>query len=76
MKIIIPGILGLICAPLLRGDGKGLFYTWSLESLELLGWNMVGMVPIILWTGTTTGIIFWLLKRSNSNTVTCSPVFL
>ena len=59
------GILGLICAPLLRADGKGLFYVWSLESLELFGWNMVGMVSIILWTGSTTGLIFWLLKRSN-----------
>ena len=43
--------------------------------MELFGWNMVGMVSIILWTGFTTGIIFWLLKRSNSNTVICSPVY-
>ena len=41
----------------------GLFYVWNLESLELLGWNMVGMISIILWTGSSTGLIFWLLKR-------------
>ena len=36
-----PGILGLICAPLLRGDGRGLLFNWNLENLELFGWNVV-----------------------------------
>ena len=36
-----PGILGLLCAPLLRGDGKGLLFNWNLENLELFGWNVV-----------------------------------
>ena len=36
-----PGILGLLCAPLLRGDGRGLLFNWNLENLELFGWNVV-----------------------------------
>ena len=61
----IIGILGLLCVPLLRGDGKGLLFVWTLESLELLCWNMVGMVANVVWTGVTTGLVFWVLNRYN-----------
>ena len=57
------GILGLLCVPLLRGDGKGLLLTGSLESLQLLGWNFLGMLVIIAWTGITTGTVFLVLKK-------------
>ena len=61
----IVGILGLLCVPLLRGDGKGLLFVWTLDSLELLCWNMVGMVANVVWTGVTTGLVFWVLNRYN-----------
>ena len=35
------GILGLLCVPLFRGDGKGFVLTGGIESLQLLGWNIV-----------------------------------
>ena len=47
----VGGILGLLCAPLLRGDGKGLLFVWTYESLQLFCWNIVGMFCIIIWTG-------------------------
>ena len=59
------GILGLVMAPLLRGDGKGLVFTWSLDSAQLLGWNMAGMAATIAWTGATTGLVFWGLDNYN-----------
>ena len=52
-------------APLLRGDGKGLVFTWSLDSAQLLGWNMAGMAATIAWTGATTGLVFWGLDNYN-----------
>ena len=41
------GILGLLCAPLLRGDGKGLLFNWSLKNLELFGWNVASYLSFL-----------------------------
>ena len=59
------GLLGLLCVPLLRGDGKGLLLAGSMESVRLLGWNIVGMLVIITWTGVTMGLVFYVLKKFN-----------
>ena len=59
------GLLGLLCVPLLRGDGKGLLLAGSMESVRLLGWNIVGMLVIIIWTGVTMGLVFYVLKKFN-----------
>jgi Amt family ammonium transporter len=59
------GLLGLLCVPLLRGDGKGILLAGSMESVRLLGWNIVGMLVIITWTGITMGLVFYVLKKYN-----------
>ena len=38
---------------------------WSMDSLELLCWNIVGLICNIVWTGVTTGLVFWILNRLN-----------
>lgn len=58
------GIIGCLCVPLLREDGLGLFYTWSLRSAHLFLWNILGMFTAVIWSGGTFSIIFYLLKKS------------
>ena len=38
---------------------------WSMDCLELLCWNIVGLICNIVWTGVTTGLVFWILNRLN-----------
>ena len=39
--------------------------TWSTESFIGLGWNVVGLVTITTWTGTTCFVMFHILKKLN-----------
>ena len=41
---------------------EGVLLQWTLDSLILLGWNCVGLVAILLWTGTTSFVMFYTLK--------------
>ena len=37
--------------------------TWSKKSFVGLGWNCIGLLTIIAWTGATCFIMFYTLKR-------------
>ena len=37
--------------------------TGSAQSFVGLGWNVVGLVTIIVWTGFTCFVMFYVLKR-------------
>ena len=55
------GFWGLIACPLFLYD-KGIVYSGSLESLEILAWNMAGAGSFIAWQ-TVCGILtFGFLK--------------
>ena len=36
-----------------------------MESLSGLGWNCVGLIAIMVWTGATTFAMFYVLKLFN-----------
>ena len=43
----------------------GILMTWSTQSFIGLGWNVVGLVTITVWTGFTCLVMFYILKRLN-----------
>ena len=57
------GILGLLAVNFFTLDG--IFATGSLTSAKLLGWNIVGALAIVTWTGVTCFIMFFVLKKLN-----------
>ena len=67
------GFWGLIACPLFLYE-KGIVYSGSLESLEILAWNMAGAGAFIGWQ-TVCGILtFGFLKvgqYNNNNLSTC-----
>ena len=62
------GFWGLIACPLFLYE-KGIVYSASLESLEILAWNMAGAGAFIGWQ-TVCGILtFGFLKVGNSRKI-------
>ena len=43
----------------------GILMTWSTQSFIGLGWNVVGLFTITVWTGSTCLVMFYILKRLN-----------
>lgn len=43
----------------------GVILSPSLESLSGLGWNCIGLLAIMAWTGSTTFAMFYILKIFN-----------
>ena len=50
-------------SPTTRLDG--ILMTWSRQSFIGLGWNVVGLVTITVWTGLTCFVMFYVLKKLN-----------
>lgn len=42
---------------------SGILMTFSTDAFVGLGWNVVGLVTILVWTGVTCFVMFFLLKK-------------
>eukprot|EP00055_Hartaetosiga_balthica_P007143 m.24158 g.24158 ORF g.24158 m.24158 type:complete len:555 (-) comp5624_c0_seq1:50-1714(-) len=60
----VGGALSVIVSPLFYAD-TGVFYARSQHSLDQWGWNVVGIIVIILWVAISSFIIFLVLKALN-----------
>lgn len=55
------GFWGLIAGPLFKFE-EGIIYSGSIDSLERLGWNMVGAAAFAAWQVVCGVILFGFLK--------------
>jgi len=59
------GLWGVIAKPLFMTRGAdGILYGGSDEAWHMLGWNVLGVVMIMVWTGGTMLIVFGALKAA------------
>eukprot|EP00049_Salpingoeca_infusionum_P012169 m.220332 g.220332 ORF g.220332 m.220332 type:complete len:448 (-) comp15116_c1_seq56:317-1660(-) len=56
------GIWGVI-ARALFAERVGVFHAWDKDSGLRLGWNLLGLVVIMAWSGGVCGLMFYVLKK-------------
>eukprot|EP00049_Salpingoeca_infusionum_P012177 m.219615 g.219615 ORF g.219615 m.219615 type:complete len:481 (-) comp15116_c1_seq7:72-1514(-) len=56
------GMWGVIARSLFA-ERVGVFHAWDKTSGLQLGWNVLGLIVIIAWSGGTAGTMFYLLKK-------------
>lgn len=58
------GIWGIVAQSLFNFD-TGLFYNnFDKSSWLHFGWNLLGLLAILTWAASTSGLMFFLLKKS------------
>lgn len=55
------GSWGLIAVAFFHRS-KGLLHAWNSQSALILGWQMIGMIAIAVWTAVLSGIMFGILR--------------
>lgn len=55
------GIWGTLAEPIFRSH-DGILRNWSESSFERLGWQFVGLICILVWTGGVVAILFLTLR--------------
>eukprot|EP01135_Chromosphaera_perkinsii_P001539 Nk52_evm9s207 gene=Nk52_evmTU9s207 len=59
------GILGVLATPFFHTN-EGMFYTsFSEDSLISLGWAVAGILAIVAWAMTLSGVLFYILNKFN-----------
>ena len=72
MKLnFFPGLWGLIAAAIFRSDG--ILLTGSSEAWNMLLWNIIGAICLILFHAIISGIMFKTLSKFNLFHVSLSP---
>ena len=59
------GILGTLAVHVFKAEGGLISASPAYESLTLLGWNVVGLLAIVAWTGLTSLLMFSILAKFN-----------
>eukprot|EP00056_Hartaetosiga_gracilis_P009913 m.144069 g.144069 ORF g.144069 m.144069 type:complete len:659 (-) comp13219_c0_seq2:1443-3419(-) len=54
-------LIGLVVSPWLYNK-EGIVYSGSIHSFEQFGWNVLGVLVLVLWSGTTSFVLFLFLK--------------
>ncbi|XP_038072393.1 putative ammonium transporter 1 [Patiria miniata] len=55
------GLWGVFSVPLLSFE-TGVVFTWSQVAFTSFGWNILGAVAIMFWTGILTAVLFGLMR--------------
>ncbi|XP_033646044.1 putative ammonium transporter 1 [Asterias rubens] len=55
------GLWGVFSVPIFR-FGEGVVFTWSQDAFVALGWNALGALVIMAWTGVLTTILFGTMR--------------
>ena len=63
------GTWGIVSVPFLDSD-YGLFYKGNILSMWLIGWNLCGLLVIIIWTLMWAALIFGIMSALNFLRVT------
>ena len=58
------GIWGVLSVPLFNKE-TGIFYTGSEYSFRLFGWNLLGVLVIIIWSVALSSVLFITLRFTN-----------